>query len=116
MLNGYARVRFATMQQPNSIGGQHEPPRARNTDPETSHEAAKSLGDLRPRQRAVVRVFERWGQLTDGELRHLYDGPAQSDSGLRTRRSELVALGVLFDTGSRRVTGSGRKSIVWGLV
>jgi hypothetical protein len=36
-----------------------------------------------------------------------------SDSGIRSRRSELVASGKIIDTGSRVKMSSGRNSIVW---
>lgn len=74
--------------------------RARRADPETSHEAAKSVVELRKRQQAVLEVL-KCGPTTDEELVCKYpyfaweeaDYPKQSPSGLRTRRSELVALG-----------------------
>jgi hypothetical protein len=36
-------------------------------------------------------------------------------SGVRTRRSELVAAGRIVDTGRRQPTRTGRKAIVWAL-
>ena len=39
----------------------------------------------------------------------------QSDSGLRTRRNELVRMGLLADTGQTRPIRSGRQAILWGL-
>ena len=97
--------------QPNSIGV----PRARATDPETSHEAAASVTNVRPRQAAVLEAFRVNGPMTDSSLRRVYSGPAQSDSGLRTRRCELVTLGLLVDTGKRERASNGRRAIVWGL-
>lgn len=45
-----------------------------------------------------------------------YDGKIpQTDSGLRTRRSELVKKGLLVDTGRRELLDTGRSSKVWGL-
>jgi hypothetical protein len=36
-----------------------------------------------------------------------------SPSGCRTRRSELVAIGLVYDTGTYVLTETNRKSIVW---
>ena len=37
------------------------------------------------------------------------------NSGLRTRRSELVDAGLVVDSGERKLTQNGAKSIVWRL-
>lgn len=82
-------------------------PRARNSDPETSHEAAASVTNLTVKQGAVLEFFRRHEALTDEQLLELYreaelDGrpiPQQADSGIRTRRSELVDKGVLCHSG-----------------
>jgi hypothetical protein len=42
-------------------------------------------------------------------------GIKQSDSGIRTRRAELVDDGIAFDTGATITLPSGRKSILWNL-
>lgn len=94
--------------------------RARNTDPETSHQAAASIDKLLERQRDVYNAFLMFGPVPDhvlvngmqslaklGRVKH------QSESGIRTRRSELVEKGLVEDTGERVVLPSGRKSIVW---
>lgn len=96
----------------------------RPTDPETSHEAAESVIDKqRYTQRAVWTVLNAIGPSTDTELidrytyatqRHLV--PRQSASGIRTRRAELVAKGLVVDTGQRHVLRSGRRSVVWAAV
>ena len=89
---------------------------ARNTDPETSHLAAASLASdkLRASQDEVLRFMRARGPLTDDQLVRTYVGTVpQSPSGLRTRRSELVARGLVEDTGKRVVLPSGRKAIVW---
>lgn len=97
--------------------------RARRTDPDTSKQAAKSLGDLRPSQKAVLTVFEDWRvPMTDEQLVGAYRRaaeaervPPQSVSGIRTRRRELTDAGLLVDTEERETTRSGRKAILWGL-
>jgi hypothetical protein len=99
----------------------HVTPVARRTDPTTSHEAAASV-DLRDSHRAVADCFDAYMELTDEELLRVYRQrqvghvyPAQSDSGLRTRRRELVDLGVLENSGRRSRMETGRQAIVWQL-
>ena len=96
---------------------------ARGGDPDTSWDAARSVSDIRASQRAVYMVLATAGGragLIDSELVDTYQQHAkagrvafQSSSGIRTRRSELVELGAVVDTGDRRRTASGRMSIVW---
>lgn len=92
---------------------------ARTTDPETSHEAARSVTAFRPRWVAILDCFRAHGPMTDEELAVRYEArgatvPEQSPSGLRTRRSELVALGALAPVGQSK-TEAGRSCIVWGI-
>lgn len=98
---------------------------ARRTDPETSREAAASVADLRPKQRAVYAVLAYCGNSTDQQLvdeyaHHVKRGPLnvppQSESGIRTRRAELVAAGLVRDTGQRTILGSRRRAIRWEVV
>lgn len=92
-------------------------PKARRTDPETSHEAAASVTDLRARQAAVLVALRHLGPSTDERLVEQYPRifPAvpQSPSGLRTRRHELVAGGLVEWTGVKKVIASGRQARVW---
>jgi hypothetical protein len=39
--------------------------------------------------------------------------PTASESGIRSRRAELVRQGVVKDSGERQVLRSGRKAVVW---
>jgi hypothetical protein len=91
---------------------------ARATDPETSWAAANSVKDIRKSQEQVLQMFRRYGPLTDEALiaRASIAGIAQSHSGLRTRRNELVTLGFLKDSGERGKTLSGRSTTIWELV
>lgn len=95
------------------------PPMARATDPETSHKAAASISQLKMTENrsAVLNLFVSCRQMTDEEFLVLYDRrdiePHQSESGLRTRRSELVKMGLLRDSGLRKRNGNGRECIVW---
>lgn len=86
---------------------------ARRTDPETSHAAAASV-KVRASQLAVLRFIEREGPMTDEHLVQTYDGePAQSPSGLRTRRKELVDQGLIEWTGELARMSTGRQARVW---
>ena len=90
--------------------------RARNTDPITSHLAGASVGDVTKTQEYVLRALRR--SRTDVELVEAYNGlktaPRASESGIRSRRAELVRKGLVVDTGRRVRLDSGRYAIVWG--
>lgn len=95
---------------------------ARTTDPHTSHQAAATVTDITRLQANVLALFHHQGDMTDAELIDLYrqmadggDYPPASESGIRTRRSELVALRRLTDTGRRALTPANRRCIVFGL-
>lgn len=89
---------------------------ARRTDPETSHQAAAALSSdsLRASQAEVLRLLRQYGPLTDVDLCEWAEQLSipQSDSGLRTRRKELVVKGLVRDSGKRQ-TINGRKHILW---
>lgn len=94
--------------------------RARRSDPETSHQAAASVTDIRGSQKAVLRVLGKrpTAGYTDEELISVYREidslPWQSESGIRSRRAELVALGLAEDSGERRpMMETGRMARVW---
>ena len=93
---------------------------ARRTDPPTSHAAAASLTDPRTTQRAVYDLMKWSGPISDDHLLDLYRTwsergrfPRQSPSGIRTRRSELVARGLVTDSGDAELLPSGRRAILW---
>jgi len=104
-------------------------PKARNTDPETSHEAAESISEdkLRQSQEAVLQLFKNDPSgFTDYEMVRTYQQlmvtPGQniflhhqSESGLRTRRKELVDKGLVKDSGQKAKLPSGRRGIIWTL-
>ena len=89
---------------------------ARSTDPDTSWAAAHSQtpDKIRQSQTKVLRMLRRWGPMTDTTLVHLMSG--MSPSGIRTRRRELVDMGLVHDTDARVTLASGRKAIVWAAV
>lgn len=93
-------------------------PRARLTDPATSHAAANSVdrSQMSHAKRVIVTLLMLEGPMTDEELLLLWNDRIAdriSQSGLRTRRSELVDAGLVRDSGERRPLESGRMAIVW---
>ncbi len=98
----------------------HTTPRARNTDPDTSHQAAASVAtDTVTRTQALIlEALRAHGPLTDEQLCQRIaqvERKYLAVSGIRTRRSELVKAGRVIDTGDRQPMLSGRPAIVWGL-
>jgi hypothetical protein len=98
----------------------HTTPRARNTDPTTSHQAAATITRtaVTDTQRMVLDALQAHGPLTDEQLCQRIaevERKPVSVSGVRTRRSELVTDGRVIDTGDRQPTRAGRQAIVWGL-
>ena len=93
-------------------------PRARSTDPATSHHAADALTteSVSATKERILEAYGANGPMTDEELclrlAVVYDRPV-SVSSIRTRRSELVVAGLVFDTGDTRPTCTGRQAIVW---
>lgn len=88
----------------------------RKSDPETSHEAAAKLGDLTEAQEEVLDLFRRHGPMMDEELvaTAAREESKQTESGLRTRRSELVESGVLAWTGRFGQNSNENRSRIWG--
>lgn len=96
-------------------------PHARLTDPSTSHEAAASVSNV-SKTRSVILSLLELSNMTDPQLVDAYNHmvsisagivPAASDSGIRSRRAELVDAGLVKDTGKRVKLPSGRNAIVW---
>jgi hypothetical protein len=89
---------------------------ARRTDPRTSHEAAAAATLGIERQRAMVLAYAKsrgMNGFMDVQLEEAY--PDESDSGLRTRRSELTARNIVLDSGrrDRHSPRSNRRRIIW---
>lgn len=88
---------------------------ARTTDPLTSHEAAASVQNEQTIRHWVLKLLDR--PRTDVELVEVYGkmkyAPRASDSGIRSRRAELVADGLVKATGARVKLPSGRYANVW---
>lgn len=101
--------------QPNLFDQAH----ARRTDPQTSHDAAASVRGIRESQADVLTVIRKHGPVSDEQISWYYRDmgmPRQSESGLRTRRSELVTLGLVVDSGLLGYTLSNRKTVLWKVV
>ncbi len=86
---------------------------ARSTDPDTSHEAARSVGKIRESQQAIFAFLREYGAHTDEEIWETFEHSGISPSGARTRRSELVTMGLVRDSGQRKRLQTGRRAIVW---
>lgn len=92
---------------------------ARRDDLDTSHEAAASVDpQIRESQQNCLLVFRQHGAMCDEQAFYVYhafhkDLKPQAPSGLRSRRNELVKLGLIRNTGEKVVLRSGRRSYVW---
>lgn len=89
--------------------------KARNTDPQTSHEAAASVDNIKQTQFMIWHLLEIPKHDVDliKSYRAYPNIPQPSESGIRSRRAELVARGMVKDTGHRVKLPSGRRAIVW---
>jgi len=84
---------------------------ARRTDPETSHEAARSInvGELEGK---VLQTLVDTGGLTIKETARRLNYPEVSIS---PRFKPLLGKRLILDTGIRRTNFSKRKAIVWSI-
>jgi hypothetical protein len=96
-------------------------PRARRSDPMTSHMAAdKSASGLSEMKQRILDLFSQLGGMTDSELNKVYLAnaeirgwaPVRHDTP-RKRRSDLSSAGLLVSTGETRVNGFGSPEQVW---
>jgi hypothetical protein len=92
-------------------------PFARLKDRETSHLAAASVDNITKTQQAILVLLRK--KMTDEELVQAYfvrssnrKAPYASVSGIRSRRAELVRLGLVKEVGFAK-SASGRKATVW---
>jgi len=88
---------------------------------ETSVEAHKSLKvkNIENVRKQILMILKR-KPMVDGDMIDAYNerkrAPKASHSGLRSRRAELVKVGLVRDSGKRAKLISGRYSIVWEAV
>lgn len=93
-------------------------PVARMTDPGTSWAAARTVGHIRESQKRILDVLSAYGPCTDEQIAEVLSqwGIRISPSGARTRRSELVDVGLVRDSKDRMRMKSGRWAIKWEAV
>jgi hypothetical protein len=98
---------------------------ARNTDPDTSHEAAAKAVRRRPRVRdAVYLILSEQGPLTHDDLINAYrrnmltvqGWPPASESSIRTRCSELVEDGLVVVADEGASSRLGNRARLWRAV
>ena len=90
----------------------------RTVDPTTSHNAEKSVTGLAESYQIILGLLRAYGSMNDESLINRWratQGKKASDSGIRSRRSELAATGLVVDTGDRVKMDSGRMSILWDI-
>lgn len=109
-------VKMKIRAQPDMFGTDPKT-QARNTDPHTSHQAARMMKyDLNDLKWKVMEALCALGLATDLEINAYcfenYGGRAEST--YRKRRGELAEAGLVKDTGHTRWQG-GRNRIVWAL-
>ena len=86
---------------------------SRATDPETSRQGPCSYRMNQSRSDVLKTI--RLRPLTDIELVQAVSDK-MSASGARTRRAELVRMGLVKDSGKRRKSDSKRSHVVWEAV
>jgi MarR family len=90
-----------------------DPPRVRNTDPDTSAEAAESLGE-RALGARCQELYELIANIRAGLTVHDLVQITGYDRGNTARRiTDLKQAGWITDSGRRRRSITGRRSIVW---
>lgn len=91
---------------------EHEHGLARTKDPDTSHAAARGV-DATKLQGMVLYAMREWGSMTASEISERLEISLQS---ITPRMRPLAEKGLIRDSGERRMTPRGRKSIVWEIV
>jgi hypothetical protein len=88
---------------------------ARSADPETSRLAAEAFTEQRLTeiQSVVFELFTIRRRLTDEEIEDALSVKYPAFSTLRKRRTDLVQLGLIRDSGERKLNRNNRKMIVW---
>jgi hypothetical protein len=87
---------------------------ARSSDPQTSHDAARSVtgSTLKPSQVDTLAALRKRGPSTQAGIETLLAGQ-YSPSRIRTAVSELRDANLVRDTGRKERLPSGRMAIVW---
>lgn len=89
-------------------------PRARTTDRDTSHDAAASVIKISEKKKFILKTLRR--PHTDESMIEAYKryktAPWSSESGLRSRRAELVADGLVVIVGETK-SRANRRTYIW---
>lgn len=88
---------------------------ARTADPRTSQDAAASVRRVAETHKLILEAFRLTGPMHDQMLVGTLRNYPLTESGVRSRRAELVAMGLLKDSGETVRLPTGRLSIVWSL-
>lgn len=90
-------------------------PRARRTDPDTSHEAGEALTEKRLSdiQTDVLSWFRTVKRATDEQLETHFRDKYTAQTTVSKRRTDLVRLGYLRDSGERQLNSNNRRMIIW---
>lgn len=98
-------------------------PSTRELGQSTSFQAARSIKteNITKTMSGILEILTK-APLHDEALEQTYNAlsisqiyPFASPSGIRSRRAELVEMGLVVDSGERVKTRSGRSSIVWSV-
>lgn len=85
----------------------------RNTDPDTSKAAAEKILPHRTNKQRLVTSWFRGRGLLGGTDEEMCIAFGDFSSTYRTRRSELVRMGVLENSREKRMMRNGSLAIVW---
>ena len=93
-------------------------PRVRHADPGTSRDAAETISQKRLTaiQEDILAWFRGVRRATDEELETHFRDKYPAQTTVSKRRTDLVRLGYLRDSGERRKNSNMRSMIVWELV
>jgi hypothetical protein len=93
-------------------------PRVRAVDPDTSKQAAQSITQKRLTeiQQDILAWFRCVHHATDEELETHFRDKYPAQTTVSKRRTDLVRLGYLRDSGERRKNSNMRSMIVWELI
>lgn len=89
-------------------------PRARRTDPVTSHEAGRNVNAASQRQRVLTVLVARWRRcqepMTDDAIADVLSIPSTSAG---KRRLELQRVGLVEPAGGVGTTRNGASALLW---
>ena len=92
-------------------------PRARKSDPDTSHEAARVAGFVQREQHAKILAYLYDGDAPVSDIADAIFGVGANRDSISPRMNEMVKLGLIARTGEKRVPRDPEKRVkqtVWG--